>query len=162
MKPAFLILAAGILAFAFLSGCAETLNGSSIDSAVEFCGKLGNDQSQHSCFIGIAAAERNPLICARHSGQDFQDVCFSQLAAFLNDIRQCGNIIDSNVKENCYYGAAESIADCGKISDAEIREGCLHFLAIRKKDSQICGFIPAQIHSEKCVQDVASGATTHD
>ncbi len=67
------------------------------------------------------------------------DICYTNVAYFYNDINICKKIIDDHTRNNCYALLAglspaqwnQSI--CEKLSDVEAKSGCINFFNEEKK-----------------------------
>lgn len=122
-----------------------------------------------SSYFSDAVRKRDISLCSQLT-LDLQSSCKimvmdalgSDMALKYNDIKQCNDIVDSGIKDNCMREIAwklNNMGNCMNISSKSIKDKCVMFFALKQNDWQLCAnSIEIDINRDICFKQLAIAA----
>jgi hypothetical protein len=113
------------------------------------CANIADSDHKDACYTAIAKNTKTPSICALASkvisGVYNADLCYTELAASLNDANVCLKIKDNNTMADCVTGIASSTPNegfCANIVDEIKERQCYWQNALTQQSPDVCGNLP--------------------
>jgi hypothetical protein len=96
------------------------------------CGGAEGPTNRENCYYNVAKSTGDEDACAQYT-VGMKDKCYFEVSRTIDDIGQCGNIVDSGMKATCTAVAKKDYSLC-PANDSN----CMAFVAMAKSDWGYC------------------------